>query len=81
MPLPCAAAMPRRNGSTSSGSSGSEDGSSGRRQRDHLEALLAEQPMSWMSSPGARPRPEPFSYLLLQIITLRSGCAPVLLTM
>ena len=61
MPLPCAAAMPRRKSSTSSGSSGSEDSSTGRRQQDHLEALLAEQPMSWMSSPGARPRPEPFS--------------------
>ena len=49
---------PRRKSSTSSGS---EDGSSGRRQRDHLGALLAEQPMLWMSSPGGRTRSQPFS--------------------
>ena len=61
MPLPCAAAMPRRKSSTSSGIGGAEDGGSDRRQRDHLEALLAEQPMSWMSSPGIRARVKPFS--------------------
>jgi hypothetical protein len=73
--------MPMWKISTSSGGSGGSV--SKRRQHNHLGDLLAEQLVrgAWMSSPGARPRPEPFSYLLMQIITLSSGCAPVLLTM
>ena len=39
--------------------SGSDDGGSKRRQRDFLEGLLAS--LSRISSPGARPRVEPFS--------------------
>ena len=70
---------PRRKSSTSSGSSGSEDGSSGRRQRDHLGALLAEQPMSWMSSPGGRTRSQPFSFASCRssrAAAARRGCCP-----
>ena len=79
MPLPYAAAMPRRKSSTSSGSGSGEDGSSDRRQRDHLDAILAEQIVVDQLARDLNPgRTVLICFMQIQS---SSGCAPWLLTM
>ena len=71
--------MPMRKTSTRSGSSGSEDGSSGRRQQNHLGDLLAEHLVE-DELDRARLRHNPFSSTLEQS-TSSSCCTPWLLIM
>ena len=76
--LPCTTAMPRWKSSTSSGSGGSEDGSSDRRQRDHVGVLLADQ---LVVNELARD-PSPSQTLLIRLRRLSSSdCTPWLLSM
>ena len=72
-------AMRMRKDSTSSGSSGGNEGSSGRWQRDHLGVLLAEQVVEDELARGSNPA-QALLICSMQIMS-SSGCAPVLLTM
>ena len=77
MPLPCAAAMPRRKSSTSSGSGSGEDDSSGRRQKEDLGVLPADQ-LAEDDADGPSPA-EPLqsaSCWRSRTAAARRGCSP-----